>query len=153
MEYRKPRSPGRYRRNKGKRGELMLRDVLRAAGWPETERGQQRAGGGDAPDVRYGPERVHFECKNVETFNARKALTQAIGDAAPGSMPIVAQKCTRGQWIAVLKLDDLLELLKFRDLFEGRVPVPAETVATCATQRTDDLIAEVQRRRMQALLE
>ena len=46
---------GKRERDRGKRGELMLRDVLRAAGWVNAERGQQRAGGADSPDVRGGP--------------------------------------------------------------------------------------------------
>lgn len=103
---------GKAQREKGKRGELLLRDVLREAGWPSAERGQQRAGGADAPDVRGGPRGVHFECKFVETLTPRAALQQAARDAARDSVPVVAWKTSREPWVAVLMLDDLLRLLR-----------------------------------------
>ena len=103
---------GKRERERGKRGELMLRDVLRAAGWPGAERGQQRAGGADSPDVRGGPVGVHFECKFVERLRARVALDQARADSGPGDVPIVAWKRAREPWVAILGLDDLLDLLR-----------------------------------------
>ena len=90
----------------------MLRDVLRAAGWPKAERGQQRAGGADSPDVRGGPAGVHFECKFTETLRLREALAQAQGDAPPDSLAIVAHKANGKPWVAVLDLDALLGLLR-----------------------------------------
>ena len=103
---------GNAQRDKGKRGELMLRDVLRQAGWLKAERGQQRHGGPESPDVRGGPVGVHFECKFVETLNVRKALTQADGDRAPGEFAVVAHKRSGEPWIASLFLGDLLGLLR-----------------------------------------
>lgn len=103
---------GRRSRDKGKRGELLFRDVLRAAGWPGAERGQQRAGGADAPDVRGGPQGVHFEVKFVEALSARRALDQAVADAEGGALPIVAWKTSRAPWVAILGMDDLLTLLR-----------------------------------------
>lgn len=103
---------GKRERDKGKRGELMLRDVLRGHGWAGAERGQQRAGGADSPDVRGGPAGVHFECKFVEALSARKALDQARADAPAGSVPIVAHKASGKPWIAILDLDALLGLLR-----------------------------------------
>ena len=103
---------GKAQRDRGKRGELLLRDVLREAGWPSAERGQQRAGGADSPDVRGGPEGVHFECKFTERLDARSALEQARGDAGPGRTPVVAHKRARAPWVAILDLDALLALLR-----------------------------------------
>lgn len=103
---------GKAQRDKGKRGELMLRDVLREAGWGGAERGQQRHGGPESPDVRGGPAGVHFECKFVEALSARVALRQAAADAGVGEVPVVAWKRTREPWVAVLSLDDLLRLLR-----------------------------------------
>lgn len=93
----------------------MLRDVLRRAGWPATERGQQRHGGPDSPDVRGGPEGYHFECKFVETLRLREALRQATSEAPRGVAPVVAWKRARGPWVAVLLLEDLLELVRYRE--------------------------------------
>ena len=103
---------GRRERERGKRGELMLRDVLRRWGWLAAERGQQRAGGADSPDVRGGPRDVHFECKFTERLNAREALRQAEGDSGPGEVPVVAWKRAREPWVAVMRLDDVLALLR-----------------------------------------
>ena len=90
----------------------MLRDVLRAAGWADAERGQQRHGGPDSPDVRGGPVGVHWECKFVEALNTRSALAQAQAEAPADSVPIVAHKRSGAPWIAILALDDLLGLLR-----------------------------------------
>lgn len=114
-------------RDKGKRGELAWRDVLRAAGWPAAERGQQRAGGADAPDVRGGPPGVHWEVKFVEALQARKALEQATRDSGsgrpeivegrhfsdfPSPVPVVAWKTSRAPWVCILHAADLLRLLR-----------------------------------------
>lgn len=103
---------GKAERDKGKRGELLLRDVLREHGWAKAERGQQRHGGPDSPDVRGGPKGFHFECKFVQALNVRKALEQAVDEAPPGDVAIVAHKREREGWTATLGLDDLLTLLR-----------------------------------------
>ena len=103
---------GKRERDKGKRGELMLRDVLRRHGWTDAERGQQRAGGADSPDVRGGPAGIHFECKFVEALSSLKALDQARADAPADAVPVVAHKRSRAPWLAILDLDALLGLLR-----------------------------------------
>jgi hypothetical protein len=108
---------GKAQRDKGKRGELMLRDVLRAHGWASAERGQQRHGGPDSPDVRGGPAGVHLECKFVEALSARSALDQAKADAGVGEVAVVAWKRARAPWVAILDLDAVLELLRERELW------------------------------------
>ena len=107
---------GKAERDKGKRGELLLRDVLRDHGLLSAERGQQRHGGPDSPDVRGGPRGFHFECKFVQALNARKALEQAHDEAPPGHIPIVAHKREREGWTATLDLDELLTLLRELEL-------------------------------------
>lgn len=104
---------GKRERDRGARGERMLRDLLRARGWP-AERGQQRAGGGDSPDVKGGPPGFHFEVKFTERFQALAAYRQALEDAStaqPPNRPVVAWKRARGPWMALLSLDDLLDLI------------------------------------------
>lgn len=110
---------GKAERDRGKRGELLLRDVLRAAGWTAAERGQQRAGGVESPDVKNGPRGVHIECKFVERLSPRAALAQARRDAPADAVPVVAWKTARQEWVAVLALDDLLRLL--RDIEHARI--------------------------------
>lgn len=103
---------GKSQRDKGQRGELLLRDVLRSHGWTECERGQQRAGGGDSPDVRYGPKGVHFESKFAEQHRPWAAMTQATAECAPGEVPVVAMKRSRDDWLAVLTLEDFLRMVR-----------------------------------------
>ena len=49
-------------RDKGKRGERMLAEELRNAGY-EAHRGVQYQGGRDSPDVETNIPNVHIECK------------------------------------------------------------------------------------------
>lgn len=99
-------------RQKGCRGERELRDVLRAAGFANARRGQQFAGGDDSPDV-VCPELpgIHFECKRVEAGNPYKWMEQACRDAGMKT-PVVAHKRNGQDWLAVLRLSDLVQLLK-----------------------------------------
>jgi Holliday junction resolvase len=99
-------------RKKGKVGELELSAKLRDHGF-NAKRGQQFKGGGDSPDV-VGIPGVHIECKRVENGSLYDWLDQAIRDAAPGNMPIVMHRRNRKEWVAILRLDDVLELLKGR---------------------------------------
>lgn len=58
-------------------------------------------------------ERVPFsiECKNVEKLNIHKAFEQAKTNAHHGK-PMVVHTKNRGELLATLRFDDLLELLK-----------------------------------------
>ena len=107
---------GKAERDKGARGELMLRDVLRKHGWPRAERGAQRHGSPDSPDVRHGPVGVHFECKFVESLSPRAALGQACEDAGLGETPAVAWKKSKEPWVVVLHLGAFLDLLRELEL-------------------------------------
>lgn len=99
-------------RAKGARGELEVRDVLRAHGW-EARRGQQFAGGGDSPDVVHDIPGLHLEVKRVEQFQLYKALEQATNDAKRGNVPAVVHKRNRQEWVVVMKLTDFLGLHLF----------------------------------------
>lgn len=96
-------------RTKGKVGELELAAFLRERGY-EARRGQQFHGGADSPDVVTDLPGVHLECKRVEKTALYDWLEQAKRDAAPGNVPIVAHRKNREEWVAILRLDDLLKL-------------------------------------------
>lgn len=104
-------------RDKGKRGELELAEVLREHGYEGARRGQQFKGGGDSPDIADAIPGVHIECKRVESGNLYAWLEQATRDAAPGNTPIVMHR-RNGRphhprpWVAILKLDDLVDILR-----------------------------------------
>ncbi len=98
-------------RQKGKRGELAFRDLLRERGYLDARRGQQFAGGPDSPDVVGGPEGFHFEVKFRETHQPWEAMAQAEKERRPCDMPVVAMKKNGKQWLIVLREIDFFHLL------------------------------------------
>ena len=97
-------------RNKGKVGELEWAAKLREFGF-EAERGQQRAGGADSPDVRCSIPGVHFEVKRVEALNVYKAMEQAVRDCGPDDMPVVAHRKNRTDWLVTVPAGDFLDMV------------------------------------------
>lgn len=85
--------------------------MLRAAGWHDAERGQQRAGGANSPDVKGGPPGVHFEVKRTEALRLVPALEQAEADAGARAVPIVAWRPNGARWACLLRAEDMLQLL------------------------------------------
>lgn len=98
-------------RNKGKNGELELAKFLRDRGYEGARRGQQFSGGTDSPDVVCpGLGDYHFECKRVQSGSLYLWLEQAKRDAVT-KIPIVAHRKNNQEWVAILRLEDLLKLL------------------------------------------
>ena len=110
-------------RNKGARGERMWRDQLREAGF-RAIRGCQNAGrdagGGEAPDI-ICPDlpKIHHEVKFVEKLNLQDAMNQAVRDAKPGQIPIVAHKRKNCDWNVTVRAEDWFKILKQTDLVCG----------------------------------
>lgn len=101
---------------KGKAGEREFANFLKERGL-EARRGQQFKGGTDSPDVVCaGLTRVHFEVKRVECFELYKAVEQATRDANGVNLPIVAHRRNNKDWIAVVPMEDMIKLLKMREL-------------------------------------
>ena len=98
-------------RDKGKRGELELSHFLTDHGHP-ARRGQQFSGGPESPDVICKSLPFHIEVKRTESLSLYPAMQQAVNDAGEGSVPLVAHRRNKREWLAILRLDDLLELLK-----------------------------------------
>lgn len=98
-------------RQKGKRGELEFRNVLRRFG-VTARRGQQYAGSSDgaAPDVIHDLEGIHFEVKWVERLNVWEAMAQAKLDCGD-KVPVVAHKRNGKTWLVTLPAEDFLQLL------------------------------------------
>jgi Holliday junction resolvase len=95
-------------RNKGKRGERELARLLTMNGHP-AHRGQQFSGSLDSPDIICPSLPFHIECKRAERISIYAALEQAEGDADGSAM--VAHRRNGKPWLAILRLDDLLELV------------------------------------------
>jgi Holliday junction resolvase len=101
-------------RSKGQRGERQWRDEIRAAGW-RAERGQQRSGSPDSPDVKTDMP-IHFEVKAVESLNVWKAVEQARTDSG-GKPWAVAHTKNRQGWLVTLDAGLFFSLC--RDGIEG----------------------------------
>ena len=94
------------------RGELQFVHLLQSHGL-DARRGQQYAGGNDSPDVICDSlPTVHWEVKVREAHRPWEWVTQAVTDAGQGQLPIVAMKKNRAPWLAVMRMDDLIELLR-----------------------------------------
>lgn len=101
-------------RNKGAAAERELAKFLRDRGI-EARRGQQFSGGTDSPDVVAALPGYHIECKRVEQGNLYNWLAQAIRDAGPSKTPVVMHRRNRQEWVAILRLEDLLAILPRED--------------------------------------
>ncbi len=100
---------GKASRDKGGRGEREIRDILRAAGYLDAERGSQRSGSPDSPDVRCDslPD-IHWEVKRTESLALWPAVQQAADDCGQ-KVPVVVHRPSGREWIAILPLDRFLE--------------------------------------------
>ena len=95
---------------KGKVGELELAAFLRSHGI-KARRGQQYEGGSESADVVSSLSGIHLECKRCERGSIYEWMLQAMEDAGPNQIPVVAHRKNKSQWLAVLSLTDLLNLL------------------------------------------
>jgi Holliday junction resolvase len=96
-------------KQKGKRGELEFSHFLKERGI-EARRGQQFSGGDDSPDVVHNIPGIHFEVKRCEAGNPYKWLEQAINDAG-NKTPIVAHRKNKKEWVAIMRMEDVINLL------------------------------------------
>ena len=103
-------------RSKGKRGELDFAKYLVRQLEGHTvngeqvvaRRGQQFRGGQDQPDVITNVPR-HFEVKRTERLRMYEAVEQAVRDG--GDKAVVAHKANHKPWLAIMLMDEFLELL------------------------------------------
>lgn len=101
-------------RAKGANGEREFAAVLKDRNL-EARRGQQFSGGSDSPDVVCSSlTGVHFEVKRVQAGNPYVWLAQAQRDAGK-KLPVVAHRKNHKEWIAILPMDVLLDLLIIRE--------------------------------------
>ena len=100
-------------RRKGAVGERELAEFLREHGLL-ARRGQQHAGGPDSPDVVCDAlPLIHLECKRVERGSLYEWLAQAVRDAGDEKIPVVAHRRNRKEWVGIMRLSDLVDMLKW----------------------------------------
>ena len=113
-------------RTKGKRGELEAVHYLKDKGYDTARRSVQYSGKGneDSADIVDAIPGVHLEVKRTEKCNPYKYLEQAIEDSeltGKGDIPVVMHRQNRKEWIAILRMDDLVNLLKKLEFYESDV--------------------------------
>lgn len=107
---------GKASKEKGKRGERELSHHLSGVFGIEARRGVQYQGGDDSPDV-VGLPGVHVEAKRVESLRLWPSIDQAVGDAAPGRVPVVFHRPNGRDWVAIVYVADIPNLVEaLRDL-------------------------------------
>lgn len=98
---------GKKERDKGARGERLLRDYLNSFGLA-VRRGYVFCRESDV----VGMQGIHIECKFVEALNVRKAMGQAIAEAEKrkDGLPAVFWKKSREPWLTIMRTEDFMKL-------------------------------------------
>jgi len=97
-------------KNKGKVGERELAAELRRLFGIDARRGVQYQGGKDSPDVITDLP-IHCEVKRTERLSLYPAMRQAVSDAGANKVPVVFHRQNREDWLAIIRLNDLPELI------------------------------------------
>ena len=101
---------GKASRDKGKRGEREVAELLRDHGIP-ARRGVQYAGGADSPDV-IGFDGVHIEVKRTEALRLYPALEQAMAERRPGDIATVWHRSNGRPWAVIMPASDFIALMR-----------------------------------------
>ena len=101
---------GTTSRDKGKRGEREVAELLRDCGIP-ARRGVQYAGGPDSPDV-VGLNGVHIEVKRCEALRLYPALEQALAERKPGDLATVWHRPNGRPWAVIILAADFIALMR-----------------------------------------
>lgn len=101
-------------REKGKRIERLLASMFTRAGWP-ARRGQQFKGTPDSPDVIVEDLPLTVECKGREVWSIYNWIVKVRHEAKPGTLPLLCCKKNHSEFLAIMTLDDFLDLTPFVD--------------------------------------
>lgn len=98
---------GKKERDKGARGERLLRDYLNSFGLA-VRRGYVFCRESDV----VGMQGIHIECKNVERLNVRDAMDQAVSEAEKrkDGLPAVFWHKSRKPWLTIMRTEDFMKL-------------------------------------------
>jgi Holliday junction resolvase len=99
----------RRERDKGATGEREVAAIFRAHGF-DCDR-VPNSGGLRLKGDLYGVLPVHVEVKRQERAQVWQWWEQAVSEAPEGVRPVLAFRRSRSEWLAVVRLDDLVGLL------------------------------------------
>lgn len=98
-------------KQKGKVGERQACEALKEHLGIEASRSVQYCGANGDADIVSSMERIWWEVKRTERFNAYDAIEQAQADCGD-KIPVVLHRRNRGEWLAVVPLSRLRELVR-----------------------------------------
>ncbi|MGN8818581.1 hypothetical protein ACTNEN_09705 [Oribacterium sp. HCP28S3_H8] len=103
-----PHKRGKSSRDKGKRGELELVNLIRDTWGYDVRRGKVFYHESDM----VGLDGIHPEIKRKERLNVDDAMQQAVEEAAKrkDGLPTVFHRKDRGEWLVTMKLSDWIDL-------------------------------------------
>ena len=105
---------GKMQRDKGKRGEREVVQIMQSIGWMEARRARQSDGAVD-PDVA-GCDPLWIEVKRRKGIAACRFMDQAETDGNekkdPHRLPLVFMREDGGEWLVMLKADQLIAVAK-----------------------------------------
>ena len=102
---------GKKSLTKGKVGERELAGELRRLFGVDARRGRQYCGSDNSPDVVTDIPGLHCEVKRTERLSLYPAMRQAVNDAGTNKVPVVFHRQNREDWLVVVRLNDLPELV------------------------------------------
>jgi len=106
--------PSQSRKHRGYKSQSIVADYLKANGWPYA---QSTGAGRSGTDVT-GTPGIDWEVKARKDFNPTAAVKQLKERSATGVLPLAVLRLNGqgeaniGEWVAVLRLADLVDLLK-----------------------------------------
>ena len=114
---------GKAARERGKRGEREIAELLRRLGYMDAHRTAQYCGkSGEAADV-IGVDGLHIEVKRCETTKIHEWIRQAERDSEETeNIPCVFHRRSREPWYITLPLIDFLQIYREAGYGIKRVP-------------------------------
>ena len=104
-------------RAKGVRGEREWASVCREKGYAAVRTAQHAGKDGGEPDVK-GLPGIHAEVKRTEALRLHDAIAQAVRDAKPEMLPMVAHRRNRDSWLVTMRAKDWFAI--YREWEAGR---------------------------------
>lgn len=97
---------GAMSRRKGARAEVEVAAILTEAGFPCSRNARN---GLSVEDLAHAVPGVLFEVKRVERLNVGEAMRRAtVAAASSDASPVVVHRRSREEWLATVRLSDLL---------------------------------------------
>lgn len=109
-----PKRRGKYARDKGKRFERMIANILKERGF-DAKRGVQFKGSYNSHDIECEAlDYYNLETKFVEKLNITEAMNQAVNDCgSSGQKPVVIHKKSNCDTLVTMQLHDWIDLVQW----------------------------------------